>query len=99
MGDKIEINWYNDEEPVIVTLKNGWKIGNLNRGYLQIFDDKTVEKINALGKLLSQMGKRPKKEKDVMYDEEKKSGYVTEDGNKKTGDLERGDESSVKPVE
>jgi hypothetical protein len=69
----------------------------------EVKDDEKLEEFkkatNALGRLLSQMGKRPKKEKDVMYDEEKKSGYVTEDGNKKTGDLERGDESSVKPVE
>jgi len=69
----------------------------------EVKDDEKLEKFkkatNALGRVLSQMGKRPKKEKDVMYDEEKKSGCVTEDGNKKTGDLERGDESSVKPVE
>ena len=32
-----------------------------------------IKSTNALGKLLSQMGKRPKKQKDIIYDEEKKS--------------------------
>ena len=35
-----------------------------------------IKSTNALGKLLSQMGKRPKKQKDIIYDEEKKSEEV-----------------------
>ena len=54
-------------------------------------DDKTVEKINALGRLIASMGKKPKKENDEG--DEKKSGYVTEDGNKQAGDADRGDKS------
>ena len=37
------------------------------------------------------MGKKPKKENDEG--DEKKSGYVTEDGNKQAGDADRGDKS------
>ena len=54
-------------------------------------DDKTVEKINALGRLIASMSKKPKKENDES--DEKKSGYVTEDGNKQAGDADRGDKS------